>query len=494
MPVIVSIGMGNIVIRYLFVWMNMKRGKIDVMQEILTAFREKSAEFANRHRLNTMEAELKFRGLDNGLEIRCPFEKFTLAFVWMYRGNHPADFSHKNILSCRLYFDDELPIYCLLYDIIDLLDENDFRCFFFPYIESLSRFTSCFDVLLSAVDKYLPRIIALSEDDAVRRMVIDRVRRDVCAIVPNSRIFEISEDELRLSKEIKPDYLEKCLAMYHAGVRVRFGGSAYNYYLCGDYRRALKSFSAFKSHTYYEKRLMTFMGGLLESGSSYEAVDERANSLNYGMLRRGGYGVILRIAVLCALSMPIILLGYMAEYYTTVFVTTGENIIFNTAVLLRNSLLPCVAVSAVGTVLLGYFFWLNRYKICLGRQKENALEHTTASKYELLRPTLKKASNVLYIVSVVYVALAACDGCSFAEGGLYDRRGLFTIQGVYYSYDEVDKISSVEHNDLFGETVSYSFRMRDGTVIDIRCGAQNDKISRLKKIWESREIEIISQK
>lgn len=462
------------------------------MQEILAVFRKKSAEFAKRHSLNTMETELKFRGMDNGLEIRCPFEKFTLSFVWMYQGDHSAGFSHKNILSCRLYFDDELPIYCLFYDIMDLLDENDFRCFLFPYIESLSRFTSCFDVLLSAADEYLPRIIALAEDDAARRMIINRVRRDVCEIVQNSRVFEFSEDEARLSKEIKPAYLEKCLAMYHAGVRVRFGGAAYNYYLCGDYRSALKSFSSFKGHTYYEKRLMRFMGELLENGSSYEAVEECANSLNYGIYGRADYSIILRIALLCVLLMPVIMLGYMAEYYTTVFVTTGENIIFNTAAMLRNSILHCGLVSAVGAVLLGYFLWLNRHKIYLGRRAANSSEHMIVRRYELLGAIMKKASNVLYIVSVVYVALAACDGYSFDERGFYDRSGLFSIQGIYYDYDEVDMIRSVEYDDLFGKIKGYSFKMRDGTVIDMSCEIQEDKISRLQKIWESRGIEVIS--
>ena len=475
----------------------LKWGRNDIMQEILKKFREKSSEFAERHKLNTMETELKYKGQDNGLEIRFPFEKFTMSFVWMYRGNHSADFSHKHMLSCRLYFDDEIPLYCLLYDIMDLLDENDFRCYFFPYIESHDRFAVCLDVILSAADKYLPRIIELADDDVMRRMIISRVRRDVCAIVENNGLFEFSEDdsEVRLSNEIKPDYLEKCIEMYHAGVRVMFGGEAYGCYLRGEYSKALKSFAALKNHTYYEKRLINFISELMESGSSYDAVDDKANSLYYGMSSHEGYSIVRRVALICALSLPLITLGYMGEYYLTVFFTTGENIIYNTAMMLSNSILPCMRAGAIGMVMLGYLLWRNPQKTYFGKKskgKTNTLaEQMLVRKYERIRPAMKRIANILYIVSVWYVALTACGGYLFDEYGFYDRNGLLCIQGVYYDYDEVDEIREVEHGKLLWKTTGYSFKMHDGTVIEIDCDTQSDEIDRLKEIWISEGIEVI---
>lgn len=89
----------------------------------------------------------------------------------------------------------------------------------------------------------------------------------------------------------------------------------------------------------------------------------------------------------------------MSEYYTTVFFTTGKNIIFNTAGQGGNSLLP------------GIFLRFSRQKIYSGRKDRNLSEHMIVRRYELIRPH-EKGINYFYLLSVVVEAQRNQYDCS----------------------------------------------------------------------------------
>lgn len=192
------------------------------------------------------------------------FGGFEIAFLFNSRIGKVS-----NVLECRIGLSQgDERIDFSLYDLLYLLDENDFHCYIFPYIDTPDRLEACLNVLCDAVSRYSQRLSAVGNDPQLTSHAKRRKEKEML------RFFQ--HNVLDAGGANDP-ILEWKLRTYREWYVLRFCSGWYGAYLRGEYTKAVKKLSATSSHSAYEIRLLRFMK-TLEAGASYTATEQYTNT------------------------------------------------------------------------------------------------------------------------------------------------------------------------------------------------------------------------
>jgi len=174
-------------------------------------------------------------------------------------------------LFCRIYLGKNDEIYFHIPELIEYLDENDFKCYYFSYIESEERLEKCFRVLEMFLTKHFKRINEISINtkmyDLILEKKIDEVNRLEDIKPEKNDENEKEEDSEMLSRKI--DMFEKYVLIPRLA-----GEYAYREFMRGNYKKAIEIYQksvAKNNHLTYEKRLLEFIKNLDEP---YETILE----------------------------------------------------------------------------------------------------------------------------------------------------------------------------------------------------------------------------
>ena len=137
------------------------------MKEMLIACAQATEDFGKRlDALDTYVAEAKKAVLFT-IETRLS----KIEFVYTIKG---IGLCPKSTLFVRLYPQKNRPLCLHLYEIVR---HDDFRCTYFPMIESGERMNACFAVLAGMVEEYLPAVEALALDETAYDAMLAEKRR-----------------------------------------------------------------------------------------------------------------------------------------------------------------------------------------------------------------------------------------------------------------------------------------------------------------------------
>lgn len=176
-------------------------------------------------------------------------------------------------LFCRIYLGKNDTVYFHIPELIEYLDENDFKCYWFSYIESEERLENCFRVLEDFLINHFKKINEISLNTEIYHLILKKKMEEV------KRLEDIKPEEDE--KKEDNDMLSKRIDIFEKYVLIpRLAGDyGYREFMKGNYKKAIEIYqkSVNKNNQLtYEKRLLEFMKSL---DKTYEAIPEECASV-----------------------------------------------------------------------------------------------------------------------------------------------------------------------------------------------------------------------
>jgi len=339
----------------------------------------------------------------------------------------------RSVLECRIAFGHgeatAAKIDFSLYDLLYLLDENDFNCYIFPYIESPQRMSFCVQVLFDALSGYKERLSGLALDSALANRAMNQKKREL------QRFFKT--DIFEGNGQGTPLLIDWQLAAYREWYVSRFCAKWYADFAVGRYDTALKRFAKYDNKSFYEQRLFRFMK-TLSAGATFQAVSAQSNTFLYaepvlGMPRAAAHllGALLLLPACLAAAFAFFLLAYAVIYRQALYCSSLWSPLMVSTIVLCALMLAFCGANFI------YPHFMNRTK----RKHWAQLQTIMASRED--RRRLTRLTHSLVIVSMVMLLLAAKCGVAIYPKGLIDNTPLFgqinepftQIEAIYKAAD-----------------------------------------------------------
>lgn len=330
----------------------------------------------------------------------------------------------KSVLEMRIAFLSEPEVDFSLYDLLYLLDENNFNCYIFPYVESEERMKACVGVLLAALSAYRTQISAIGDDGRLRERAIARKKKEM-SLYFHTDIFaeQDTSDSLLL-------LLQK--SWYRVWYVSRFCDRWYRDYIMGNYESAAKSFAKYENKSDYELRLYRFIKAL-GSGVEYTPV---SNECNTYILGKKAFAAKIRPAYVLsylALFLPLYLaylLFFLASYY----------IIYRSALICSSFLGAQMLISPFIAALVSDFFLSDiTYRYFAKKSGSAATDAAQTDSGRASRFHL----HFVTVICLAAVLLSAKWGVAVYPSGIVDNRSL--TPGVSEPFADV--VSAKDNGD-----------------------------------------------
>ena len=394
---------------------------------------------------------------------RIYYNGFLLEFVYTYRG---MGWLLKSVLECRIrLIKGEEHIYFYLYDLMHLLDEHDFHCYMFSYIENEARMEACFTVLAQALKKYLPRLSELAADSKLVEKLYDGQRR----FIMENYDSEIFKQDSTGNKELDGVFLDGALSGYYDWAKLRYLTQGYyTAFLKGNYKKAIRLLSKDKRRTPYEERLLEFMKSL-PPHERYQAVERQADSITDGVKEENGNNGLLPFFTACLVFIPPVVLVLSALYYGMVCLMYQNALFASSAQWYRTLVL--LPLSIIFSMFFSYFSRKKAYRIFYKKRYRKKLDYDAILNSSKSGRGMKAFFAVFCALNIVFLALYVNCGLSFYENGMLDQREFFSLSAKQVPYAEMEECfyHAGEYNDfgIWMEGPYYYLKLKDGSLIDL---------------------------
>ena len=393
---------------------------------------------------------------------RLKFQSFLIDFEYTYSFLGTVN----SCLGFRFWLDkSESDIYFTTYDILEYLDVDDFKCYYFAYINDLKKMEYCFSVLKNFITKHLDKIHTISSDNDMN-IRYDRLRL---------QINELLNQDVFAYKSMNPYYYRYMMNSYNRMVNLRFAIYHYGQYLEGNYDKTLKYFNNTLKLMFYEKRLHNFIKGLIEKEEKYTAVDLSKYNLNLSRKQTtniGDLGIVLVsiIIVTFITPLPITLVYYLITFFH------GMGSICNSAV---ENILVAVVCGLFLTICSVPYIRPYIYKYIFKTNMEQFLSYDKIMTLGWEKKFYKYILRFFIAGSMIAVLLFSTSGLR-----LYDEeikiRDTFDLQTTIYYINDIEYVEYLSGryspNGNWVERPSYVLHFQDGTIIDLDKYADYDKM------------------
>lgn len=352
----------------------------------------------------------------------------------------------------------------MFFHLYELMEEDDFRCTYFTYIESEQRMEVCFHNLSHILLEYLPKIEALVRDRERFAAVTEQKYNTV------QKLLGIKEQDIPKEAEHAEIYWMYCFAHFEKFVQVvrftQFDG--YRYFLEGRLDKARASYAKLCE----KGRFLPFEQRLYEFIQKSEAVDYVSLSSECAayldaqryignkkqglhLLRTGGLLYLIFFILFLMLGLTIELVRangtvyYSYHFYETALLAAALPAVFGSFSLRR------ILAKAI-----------NRKNW----KQELAFDDISNSK------TLNRVSHVLFgIVLAVCIFFAVVFSCAspkfYQDYMVYDDAEKFPLLNpVVYHYEEIVEVYHIAGRyNIYGDYIgrsSYVLRFQNGILLD----------------------------
>ncbi|MCI8589305.1 MAG: hypothetical protein HFE77_01105 [Clostridiales bacterium] len=299
-----------------------------------------------------------------------------------------------------------------LYDLLYLLDENDFNCYIFPYIESPQRMSACVQVLFDALSRYQERLSGMALDPALVTRAKNQKKRELQRFFKTD-IFEGAEQGGTL-------LIDWQLAAYREWYVSRFCAKWYADFVAGRYEASAKRFAKYDNKSYYEQRLFRFIK-TLNAGASFQATPAQSNTFLYTDRILGWPRFAARLLGVLFL-LPVCLVGSFA-FFALAYAVIYRNALYCTA-LWSPLMFLAIGVSALFVSACGSNLFYPRFMSRQNRKKLAKLSPIIGSTED--KRHMARLMHAAAIVSFVLLILAAKSGVALYPQGLVDNTAVFT--------------------------------------------------------------------
>ncbi len=407
-----------------------------------------------------------FTGKGDLTRMICTAKYADYDIEYVYTASGGLNFN--SVFSFRIIFDRSMPfVKYSPYDLMYKIDENDFTCYTYGYIESPEKMTKIINALTPRLYALLDKLSALCRRKADMSDIFDKFSDSVNAYYGKD-VFRISSDTPDEDYEQFERYLESYCYVDDAFYVSR----PYAQFLNGDYNAAYNGMRRMKNKSYYQIRLMSFMASL---NGKYEAAPEGCASTADAIY--SGRAQITRLVVSALLMVIPCFAALVGIHYISSLIIYHGAIWSDAWFLLgclgylTSAFLPAVAAAPYtkGITLMFY-----------GKERRRYLS-------ELDNITFSKRQNgcvfiVICLVSamiVFNVILASNSYAAFYDDGVRVPSETW-FNSDSYSYDDVEKLVLAEGQySVYGKYVpseQYILVLKNGRKYQLSYEVTNDVI------------------
>lgn len=376
----------------------------------------------------------------------------------------------QNVLECRVALaSGERFVDFSLYDLMYLLNENDFKCYLFPYIDSPDRMEICLKVIFDGVMKYREQLSGIGGDEQLSQRAKNRKKKEMLRFFKHDIFQEVREQN--------DPILAWRLRSYREWYITRFCSRWYADYINGNYDRAAKRLGSFDSKCDYELRAYRFLQ-TLSAGASYTVTPSAANTFAKGNGLKSARSVsafVIAFIIGTAVSFA----GYTAAGYAAYF-AIYHDALFCTA--LYDGWIPSAALlCAIPTgVSAAHLLW----RRLLSKKERTAVKYAGLTASDTERRSRRGAMHTSVICSLIILVFAAKSGIAIYESGIVDNSSPFEsaplpfseVREIYY-----EKETALYHLRFEGNrTFTCSENMAEEYILD-HVDAEIKEIDRIKK-------------
>lgn len=357
-------------------------------------------------------------------------------------------------LFCRIYLGKNDVWFYHLPELMEYLDSEDFKCYYFPYVESEKRIEACFSVLAEFIKKHYDAINQLAQNIEKRKEIQASKLKDMLTI--------LKEDA------IPPELEEFWICSYETCVLLpRYvGDGAYRKLLCGKYEKSLKLYEKTSGKgmlTNYECRLLQF---IKELKTDYVFISEECNSICKAVKWNSSSEckAMLEAVLICGLLLGPVFCGVVAIINSV----ASEGALYYVGMPWYYALIFAGLPIVFGGIAFGNDVRKKLHKKLY--QESGSLDEMVNPKWVFV---LSKTIFVISLVFMLYECVCTSFmGVAFYEDFMrYDEEGkVIPTKATIFYYEDLEKVYYSEgiYNDFgnFIDRPSYLVEFEDGMIWD----------------------------
>lgn len=400
--------------------------KLKMIENLINVFEQKFNTFAD----TTDAFTSRFvRDEDSAIGTLC-YRNFNVEFEYCLECGGIIEKSGINIIvdfSKRT----ELPLKCMMYDIIGLLDKDNFNCWFYCFIESEKRMELCFDKLSSDFANVFPKLNEFADYADNLKKLEEVLQKNISATVGIASFDDIKielEDNDEVSIDDVYDYL---FNLYFGYEMSSFATNEYCHFLSGNYKKALKKYQKKKNKLLYEDAICDY---IKRCDKPEPLLSEEYECLKDGLKEYSSNGFLPFAASCGVLIIPFFALC-VALYFAIAFVMYHSSI-YSTSLELYNSM-ACFLPAFLGSILGSYVFRERIYRMIFKKKYKRMMEYDAIFNTEKTEKKMNIFMYLVYILALFFVFMSANFGVSLSDTGLQVNKTTFDIRGDFYQYNEI---------------------------------------------------------
>ena len=401
-----------------------KRMISDIISAFENNFRDKCCEVCANHTEfikdeDSAIATLYFNNFDMELEYILESEERS-EISWI---TPVLDFSKKAGKELR----------CSVYDIIHLVDEENFDCFFFCNIENPERMNKCFACLWKSLEKIIPLIDEFASVDENIKVIDEEFYNNTRLAIGTGIVYAYClqlKEESVLDQYNTEDIIKD---VYSAYMQSTLATERYNDFINGNWEKAYEGYNGLPSLR-HESRICKYLE--THRDNPRKLIDDGCESLNDGMKeQKTAKGFVAFIFSWAVLFVPFVLLC-LSIYYGITTLIFG-NMLYSTSLEWYNSIysmIPATILSLVTAIVARENIFRKLFR---GKKDKN---HDYNYIFMTERKTFKQAVTVflVYIITILFVFLSANTGVSFGKNTIADHTDYLSTSGTTYSYSDIE--------------------------------------------------------
>lgn len=454
--------------------------KEDLIKRLVETFKQEAEKYSNLLEgvVNyNCEEFFKKNNPENGyhsVDASIMFKNFTLKLEYKI---NISMLIPKSTVEMRFMFDNgKLPVEYSIYDLLNIIDENNFKCYTFAYVTSEIKMREVLKYLVDTFNEYRKKIEDLSTNSE-QISILEKDITDKIDILLNEKIFE-SRDAF---------YLMHMLELYYTVDISRFTLEGYTDYIEGKYKKAIKKYSKLGTKiTNYEQRLINY----IKENNTQKPISDNLNTLSQAKKLKNTKTELLPMFVAWLVLTPVWCIIYDLIFYIAFYFLSKEAIYVGGI-----EPLMLFTPAFVTAIINSFFVRKIIYKIFFRKSYNEIIALDEIENSGKVTNMMSKLFQFIIAFGIIFSLLVANTNIAFYENSFKYNLDFMDIKGETIQYTDVEcvyKAGSIKN--AFSQVVnnpSYVIALKGGQQINLYYYMEFDTIKEnIIPIFEKNNIQI----
>ena len=383
--------------------------------------------------------------------VTCRVSDGNVRYDFVYSVRAPLG-GKRSTLGVKIYFPDISEyIGLFMYDLADILESDNFRCYIYPLIESPERMRTIVKGLISEIGEFSGKIRMLAENGAARGL-IEKKKQQVISSMRAENMYEFGSDEEKA----------RVFEVYDAWYTAHMTSGAFYWYAAGKWKRALK----IASHSYATEYEVRLAGYIKSTEGKYPppCFDGCNTFLDFAKAeKKSSAGDFGRLFLSWFALLPVLSIGFLGLYYIIALICS-RGALYSSLLELYNAVNVIILPAMITSIALSYF---TAERMALKTRNELMRNYQLIMSSKKAGGCMTALTNVIAVASIVFTVVLAKTGVMLTPDGVIDSEA-FSLRGDFYSYESVVSVECIKVTDGSGYD-PVRIVMRTGEKVEFGC-------------------------